>query len=132
MKNKFLILYTLLVGLVALILFLCNDKRVQPRCGVVYQNFCGTQPQITSEEGKLGKKLFNANCAACHKLDKHMTGPALRGIHARYIENKLSMENFLKGKRDSLLFKEMFDEMDCIIFPQLSLGEIKSLEAYIQ
>ncbi|MFD2916950.1 c-type cytochrome [Psychroserpens luteus] len=26
------------------------------------------------------KKLFNANCASCHKLDKNMAGPALRGI----------------------------------------------------
>ena len=26
------------------------------------------------------KSLFNTNCAACHKLDKRMTGPALAGI----------------------------------------------------
>ena len=30
-----------------------------------------------------GKNLFNANCAACHKLDKKMTGPALRNVEAR-------------------------------------------------
>ncbi len=24
-----------------------------------------------------GKQLFNSNCAACHKLDQKMTGPAL-------------------------------------------------------
>ena len=30
-----------------------------------------------------GKKLFNANCAACHKLDAKMTGPALRNVEAR-------------------------------------------------
>ncbi len=33
-----------------------------------------------------GKKLFNANCASCHKLDKDMTGPALRNVQAR-LEN---------------------------------------------
>ena len=27
-----------------------------------------------------GKALFNANCAACHKMDKKATGPALRGV----------------------------------------------------
>src|SRR6187402_2355448 len=27
-----------------------------------------------------GKALFNTNCAACHKLDDKMTGPALRGV----------------------------------------------------
>src|SRR5574343_1370967 len=31
-----------------------------------------------------GKALFNANCAACHNLDKKMTGPALRGVSAKY------------------------------------------------
>ena len=30
-----------------------------------------------------GKALFNANCAACHKLDDKMTGPALRGVAER-------------------------------------------------
>jgi cytochrome c551/c552 len=28
--------------------------------------------------------MFNANCAACHKLDAKATGPALRGIAAKY------------------------------------------------
>ena len=30
-----------------------------------------------------GKALFNANCAACHQLDKKMTGPALRKVELR-------------------------------------------------
>ena len=31
-----------------------------------------------------GKELFNSNCAACHKLDSKMTGPALRGVSAKH------------------------------------------------
>jgi cytochrome c2 len=31
-----------------------------------------------------GKELFNSNCAACHNLDKKMTGPALRGVSGRH------------------------------------------------
>ena len=27
-----------------------------------------------------GEKLFKANCAACHKLDKKLVGPALKGV----------------------------------------------------
>ena len=40
---------------------------------------------LSAQEGDptKGKTLFNANCAACHKLDKKMTGPALRNIEAR-------------------------------------------------
>ena len=33
---------------------------------------------LSAQEGDpaKGKALFNANCAACHQLDKKMTGPA--------------------------------------------------------
>ena len=31
-----------------------------------------------------GKKLFNANCAACHKLNKKAVGPALKGVTSKY------------------------------------------------
>jgi len=30
-----------------------------------------------------GKALFNVNCAACHNLDKKITGPPLRGVEVR-------------------------------------------------
>lgn len=35
-----------------------------------------------------GKSLFNANCAACHQLDKKMTGPALRYVETRLSEDE--------------------------------------------
>ena len=35
-----------------------------------------------------GKSLFNANCAACHQLDKKMTGPALRKVESRLSETE--------------------------------------------
>ena len=40
---------------------------------------------LNAQEGDpaKGKSLFNANCAACHQLDKKMTGPALRNVEAR-------------------------------------------------
>ena len=31
-----------------------------------------------------GKNLFNANCAACHKLNKKAVGPALSGVTEKY------------------------------------------------
>lgn len=42
---------------------------------------------IYSQEGgdvMAGESLFKANCAACHKLDKKATGPALRGVADKY------------------------------------------------
>ncbi|MBN4070111.1 c-type cytochrome [Olleya sp. AH-315-F22] len=35
-----------------------------------------------------GKALFNTNCAACHTLDKKLTGPALRGFEARLSDDE--------------------------------------------
>ncbi len=35
-----------------------------------------------------GKSLFNTNCAACHNLDRKMTGPALRGVEARLSDDE--------------------------------------------
>ena len=35
-----------------------------------------------------GKQLFNQNCAACHALDRKMTGPALAEVAARLTEQE--------------------------------------------
>jgi len=35
-----------------------------------------------------GKQLFNQNCAACHALDRKMTGPALGGVATRLTEEE--------------------------------------------
>jgi mono/diheme cytochrome c family protein len=35
-----------------------------------------------------GKALFNTNCAACHSLDKKLTGPSLRDFEARLSEDE--------------------------------------------
>ena len=45
---------------------------------------------ISAQEGDpvKGKSLFNANCAACHKLDKKMTGPALRNVEQRLADEQ--------------------------------------------
>ena len=31
-----------------------------------------------------GKSLFNANCAACHQLNRKAVGPALSGVTEKY------------------------------------------------
>ena len=45
---------------------------------------------LSAQEGDpaKGKSLFNANCAACHQLDKKMTGPALRNVETRLAEEE--------------------------------------------
>ena len=48
--------------------------------------FCSGFNTVVSQEidVQAGKKLFNANCAACHKLNKKAVGPALKGVSAKY------------------------------------------------
>ncbi len=36
-----------------------------------------------------GKELFKANCAACHALNKWLTGPGLAGVETRWPSKKL-------------------------------------------
>ncbi|MGB1308277.1 MAG: cytochrome c3 family protein [Oceanihabitans sp.] len=45
---------------------------------------------LSAQEGDpaKGKTIFNANCAACHKLDKKMTGPALRKVEQRLADDE--------------------------------------------
>ena len=35
-----------------------------------------------------GKQLFNQNCAACHALNRKMTGPALANVESRLLEDE--------------------------------------------
>src|SRR5690606_6046083 len=59
-----------------------------------------------------GKSLYNTNCAACHKLDGKMTGPALRNV-----EQRLSDEQGL-------------DRAWLVAWIRNSSGVIKSGDAY--
>ncbi|PNQ74081.1 cytochrome C [Hanstruepera neustonica] len=45
---------------------------------------------LSAQEGDpaKGKTLFNTNCAACHQLDKKMTGPALRNVEQRLADEE--------------------------------------------
>lgn len=64
---------------------------------------CGTMSQNYSENAIKGKELFNSNCAACHSLDRNMTGPALRNLQLKY--EKCSEEFWFHfiTKEDSLI-----------------------------
>ena len=46
-----------------------------------------------------GKALFNANCAACHKLNKNLIGPALAGVSAKYEKDLISKNKKLSKHR---------------------------------
>ncbi|RMA65703.1 c-type cytochrome [Ulvibacter antarcticus] len=83
-----------------------------------------------------GKALFNANCAACHKLDKKATGPALRGVTLRYDRNWLyewikDSQGMIKSgdSKAVALFAENNNSV-MTSFPALSNGDIDNILAY--
>lgn len=85
---------------------------------------------------KAGKALFNANCAACHKLDSKSTGPALRGIAGKHdmawiykwVANSSAMVK--SGDPKAVAIFEEFNGSVMTAFPQLSTADIDNIIAY--
>jgi mono/diheme cytochrome c family protein len=83
-----------------------------------------------------GKALFNANCAACHKLKKRAVGPALAGVSAKYdkewlyswIKNSTAMVK--SGDAQAVAIYEEYNGSVMTSFPQLSNEDIDNILAY--
>ncbi|MCK7591703.1 cytochrome c [Subsaxibacter sp. CAU 1640] len=105
LTNRILILSSIvLISAIGVSFFLYSfypSKRMV--CGTVMpEAFCGTEN--LSEEAREGRQVFNANCAACHKLDNDMTGPALAYTDSTLLWNWMTMG---KHKIDTSRTKEM-------------------------
>ena len=89
-----------------------------------------------------GKTLFNANCAACHQLDKKMTGPALRNVEARLADeqglDKAWIYAWIRNssgviKSGDAYANKVYNEYGgaaMTAFPQLSDEDIDNILAY--
>ena len=83
-----------------------------------------------------GKKLFNANCAACHKLNKKAVGPALKGVSAKYerewlyswIKNSAAM--IKDGDPQAVAVWEEYNKVAMNAFPLLTNADIDNILAY--
>ncbi|GGD33854.1 c-type cytochrome [Flavobacterium orientale] len=92
--------------------------------------------QIFAQDAAAGKALFNAQCAACHKLDGKMTGPALRGVGDKYEKEWLykwirNSADLIKSGDDraNKIFNE-YGQSPMTAFPQLSDADIDNIIAY--
>ena len=83
-----------------------------------------------------GKELFNANCAACHKMDAKATGPALRGVAGKYdtpwLYKWIRNSSELIKSGDALAVKVYNENNKAVMsaFPQLSDSDIDNILAY--
>lgn len=89
-----------------------------------------------------GKQLFNQNCAACHAMDRKMTGPALRNVEARLAEDegldkewiyrwiKNSPGMIASGDSYATKIYAEYNQAAMTAFPTLSNGDIDDILAY--
>ncbi len=96
----------------------------------------GTAAAPAAGDAVKGKALFGANCAACHKLDDKMTGPALRNVAERHdmawiykwVHNSSEMIKSGDAKAVALFNENNHTVMTP--FPQLSTSDIDNIIAY--
>jgi mono/diheme cytochrome c family protein len=93
-------------------------------------------PVVAGGDPVKGKDIFNANCAACHKLDAKATGPALRGVGAKYDKEWLykwihnSADLIKSGDAAAVKVYEENNKVAMSAFPQLSEKDIDDIIAY--
>ena len=83
-----------------------------------------------------GKKLFKANCASCHKLDKKILGPPLGGIsekrERKWLHAWIKDNNALRKSGDKLAIQvwEEWNKLPMVAYPQFSEQDIDDILAY--
>lgn len=89
-----------------------------------------------------GKQLFNQNCAACHALNRKMTGPALANVETRLAEEegldkewlytwiKNSAGMISSGDAYANKIYEEYNQAAMTAFPTLSNTDIDDILAY--
>ena len=99
---------------------------------------------VIAQEGDpvAGKALFNTNCAACHALDRKMTGPALRYVESRLLEDEGLDREWLNAwiRNSAAVIRDgdayankiyaEYNNAAMTAFPQLSDEDITNILAY--
>ncbi|MBB1193592.1 cytochrome C [Flavobacterium sp. SOK18b] len=121
---------------VALSLIFSFTSFAQEAAAVAAPDAAAAPAAASGGDAAKGKELFNANCAACHKLDAKATGPALRGIASKYEMAWLykwvkNSSDFIKsGDAQAVKVFEENNKSVMSSFPQLSNADIDNIIAY--
>jgi cytochrome c2 len=97
-----------------------------------------TKAHFSRNSGR-GAQLFMDNCATCHRIDKDLTGPALRGVEQR-IRDKALLYSWIRNstavlKAGDPYFNDLYikwDKTSMNLFPNLTDQEIDDILAYIR
>ena len=83
-----------------------------------------------------GKSLFNANCAACHQLNRKAVGPALSGVTEKYDKEWLyswirnGTQMIKDGDPQAVAIWEEYNRTVMTNYPQFSDEQIDNILAY--
>jgi cytochrome c551/c552 len=83
--------------------------------------------QVDQAQYGTGEKLFKANCGSCHKPDKDMTGPAMKGARERW-DGKGDVHAWIKDsqayiKSGNAHAKELFETHNKILMPPQAVSD---------
>ena len=90
---------------------------------------------VPAEEGKT---IFMTRCAACHNVNKVMTGPALAGVDQRRSREWItkfvqSSQSLVKsGDKDAVALYQKFNRVTMPDHPDLTKDHIKSIVEFIK
>ena len=85
-----------------------------------------------------GKTIFMSRCAACHNVNKKMTGPALAGVDTRHeidwiVKFVQSSQTVIKGgDKTALALYEKFNKVTMPDHPDLTSDNIKNVVEFIK
>lgn len=90
-----------------------------------------------SQDVEKGKKLFNTDCAACHKLEQRLIGPPLKGVAA--IKTKKWLHDWVRnstaliksGDADAIAIFKEYNEIPMTSFANLTDQDIENIFAYV-
>lgn len=94
-----------------------------------------TDPSLISE----GESLFKGNCAACHKVDQKLVGPALGGVYDRapsidwivsFVQN--SQKVIQSGDDYAVALYEEYNQTQMNAFPTFSRQDVLNILGYIK
>lgn len=94
----------LVLGLVALFLTSCGEKKKEEVKKEVETVKEEVATEVVAGNLELGKKLFTEKtCATCHNPDMKIIGPSIKDINKIYAEQNANMVKFLKGEAPAIV-----------------------------
>jgi len=97
-----------------------------------------TVAALAAPPGQQGKTIFTTRCAACHAVNKQLTGPALAGVDQRHsidwiINFVHSSQTLVKsGDKAAVALFDKFNHIQMPDHPDLSADDIKGIISYIK